>query len=488
VGRFASTVQGWFQDEQTTVGPGTTTLFCLPYAGGSASAFRGWVEGLPAGIACVPVHLPGRETRLSEPAAIDITELARAIARRAGDRPFAIFGHSMGARLAFEATCQLRRDGMPLPVALFVSGCRPPHMDTPLSRISRLPDDELCARLLNMGGTPPGVLDHPELRALLLPVLRADFAMVEAYRYRPEPPLPVPIVAFAGAGDAEADTCDMTGWSAHSTGSTRLHTLPGDHFFLHSYRARLLGLITAELAGLADNEPMSPGDLDDDEILVVEARLDELPELCDARDELSASEARRAASMRRPLDAARFVGRSVLLRRLLRRAGVEIGTAELPRGPGGKPAVAHRSGLRFNATHSDGIALIAFSPGREIGVDVERLSPVADLDAFVSGGLDAAEREALAFTPDGEVLDDVLRIWTAKESVRKATGDGLAVEPTEFGFAGQTRRPWRAEVRPGYQRLAAWRVYHLDLDGAVGALALGGGDWRLRYQTIRGGR
>ncbi len=466
-------------------------LVCLPYAGGSASAFRGWSDELPEWITCLPAQLPGRETRLGEDPAVDVADLACAIARTAVGGQYAIFGHSMGARLAFEVVRQLRRDRSSLPIALLVGGCRPPHMDTPLQRISKLPDDEFCERLQAMGGTPPGVLEHPELRSLLLPVLRSDFAMVEGYRYRPAEPLGVPIVAFAGRDDPEADPCDMTGWSAHSTASTRLHTLPGDHFFLHSERSRLLRLIETELAALLDDpagRPMSPVELDDDEILVVEARLDEMPELAGAVSELSPSESRRAGTMRDATGSARFVARSVLLRRMLRAAGADVGTSELPRGPGGKPAVAHRSGIRFNASHSAGVALLAFSHGREIGIDVERIAPMADLGAFISGGLDDDERDALTYVPDEEALVEVLRFWTAKESVLKATGDGLAVEPSDFGFAGQAGRPWRAQAGPGLERLTAWRVHHLDLAGAIGALAVASGRWRLRYQKMGGTR
>jgi surfactin synthase thioesterase subunit/phosphopantetheinyl transferase len=435
---------------------------------------------LPSSLDVCAVHLPGRESRVAEPPGIDIAELAQAIAHRAGDQPFAVFGHSMGARLGFEVARELRRTGQRLPRQLFVSGCRPPHMDIPLKRIARLSDDEFCDKLAAMGGTPPGVFASAELRALVLPVLRADFVMVESYRYRPEPPLPVPIVAFAGAHDPEADPCDVAGWAGHSTQSTRQYTLPGEHFFLHSERAELHRMLSAHLGGT----PSRDDELAEDEVFVIDARLDELPELCAAVGELSPSEERRVGSFRRPRDADRFVGRSALLRRTLRRFGVDLGLAEFKRGAGGKPVVP---GLQFNATHSDGVALVAVTAAREVGIDVERRVAMRDLDAFLDGGLDDDERTEFSYLPDDELLDAALHTWTAKESVLKATGDGLAVDPSAFGFADQHGRVWRAETRPGYERLAGWRVRHLELAGAIGAVALETGDWRLRYETWRGG-
>src|SRR5262249_10827069 len=148
----------------------------------------------------------------------------------------------------------------------------------------------------------------PELRELVLPVIRADFAMVEAYRFRPEPPLATPIVVLAGAADPEADPRDMTGWSAHTTLWTRLYTFPGDHFFIQSARDDVLRVVAAELgvggpsgsggpAQLgARVGPGGPRELAGDEIYLLDARLDGLTELCDAVGELSPEERRRVSA------------------------------------------------------------------------------------------------------------------------------------------------------------------------------------------------
>jgi len=497
VGHAAYALDTWFPGESTGR-RSDTLLFCLPYAGGSAVAFHGWRERLLPDVECLPVHLPGRAGRVAESPTIDVVELSRAVSHRAGGRPFALFGHSMGAKLAFEVARQLRRDACALPIALFVGGSRPPHMDTPLTRIARLPDDEFAARVVAMGGTPTGLLDDAEMRGLLLPALRADFAMVEAYRFRPEPPLPIPIVVLAGADDPEADPCDMTGWSMHTTTSTRLRTFAGDHFFVHSARSAVLAFVAQEITALRTTAAEPPtrsssrlhqvglADLGDDEVLVVEARLDELADLSRASGELSPGEQRRAASITTQPDAVRFVARTALLRRLLCAAGVNLGSAELSRAPGGKPAIAHHSGLRFNASHSRGRSLIAFSRGREVGVDVEPLSPALDVAALAAAALNDEEREAIAGLADDEVPAAILRTWTAKFAVLKAMGEPSAVAPTDFGFGARQRRPWRVDTPVGCERMFAWRVYHLEMSGAVGALAIGSSDWRLRYDVIRG--
>lgn len=481
VERLLPRLDSWFPSSSRTP-DARVMLFCLPYAGGAASVFRGWADGLPDDVECVAVHLPGREARVAESPAIDVVELSRAIARRAVGRPYALFGHSMGARLAFEVARQMRRDGEPMPVQLIVGGSRPPHMDTPLNRIARLPDAEFCARVIAMGGTPPGVFEMPELRDLLLPVLRSDFALVESYRFRGEPALPVPITAFAGADDRDAPSCDVAGWSAHTSEPMRLVTLPGAHFFLHSARDALLGAIGAELAATRLCYRLDP-----DEVFVREARLDELPDLCGAVGELSASETARLASIRLPIDRARFVGRTVFLRRTLRDFGVEVGTSELPDRSRAKPAGGHQPDLRFDTSHAGDVALIAITVGREIGLGVERSAPIADLDAVIATGLCDEERAQLAYLPDDEVLGTVLRIATAKEALRSAIGDDLTVEPSEMCFADQDSRPWRTASRPYLAQLLPWRVHHLDLGGAIGALALATDAWRLRFETMRGG-
>jgi medium-chain acyl-[acyl-carrier-protein] hydrolase len=226
-------------------------LFCFPYAGGGASAYRGWAASLPDDVEVCPVQLPGRESRLREPPFQQPEPLVAALAdalRAHLDLPFAFFGHSMGAMLSFELARELRRRGDTLPLHLFVSGRRAPQVPNREEDIHALPEPEFLVKLRELNGTPEEVLQHAELMRLLIPVLRADFSVNETYVFRPEEPLDLGISAFGGLGDQEVTREDMVGWSEHGRGPFRLRMLPGDHFFLHSARDLVTESVARDLA------------------------------------------------------------------------------------------------------------------------------------------------------------------------------------------------------------------------------------------------
>lgn len=223
-------------------------LFCLPFAGAGAAAFREWPSAFGPRVEIAAVRLPGREQRIREAPVIDPVSVSATIAA-AIDRPYAIFGHSMGARLAFEVVRELRRTGAPLPLRLYPSGINPPHLPTagPFAGLSTVPDDELMTRVADGGGVPAEILAVPELFSLFLPVLRADLTWVDDYVYTDGPPLPVPVVAFAGDADPVAPPSRMDGWHRHTSAGFTLHTLPGGHFFLVDNLALLAELIGTDL-------------------------------------------------------------------------------------------------------------------------------------------------------------------------------------------------------------------------------------------------
>ena len=225
-------------------------LFCFPYAGGGSSIFRTWPKCLPETIAVCPVELPGRGARLREAPRTRLADLVGEMAEGLSpylDRPFAFFGHSMGALLGFELARTLRRMGGPLPRHLFVSGHRAPQIPDPGPHVHALPEPAFVAELRRLGGTPPAVLEHEELMQLLLPILRADFALVETYAYAPESPLSCPITALGGREDPEAGPGDLAAWRDQTTGDFSLRMLPGDHFFVHTAQPLLLAALSHAL-------------------------------------------------------------------------------------------------------------------------------------------------------------------------------------------------------------------------------------------------
>jgi medium-chain acyl-[acyl-carrier-protein] hydrolase len=224
-------------------------LFCFPYGGGGDSVFRAWQKGLPEAIEVCPVQLPGRGARIKEPPFTELSPLVRVAAQALAPhlgKPFAFFGHSMGALVGFELARHLRRDGGPQPVHLFVSGrCSPQTLREPFA--GDLPDSEFQEMLRRSNGTPEEVLENPELMELLLPVIRADFVVCKSYVYAPEPPFSFPVTAFGGLEDPGVSRECIEGWREHTTGPFVLRMLPGDHFFLNTSARPLLEAIAKEL-------------------------------------------------------------------------------------------------------------------------------------------------------------------------------------------------------------------------------------------------
>lgn len=210
-------------------------LFCLPYAGGGTAVYNTWHRYLPDTIELVSLRLPGRESRLMERPFTELEALLPELgAALAGvlDKPFVLFGHSMGAMIAFELARWLRREKRPLPQKLLVSGFRAPHLPPNRPPIHHLPDAEFVAEMTLLGGTPEEVLNHVDLLKLLLPVLRADFTLVERYMWEEERPLALPITAFGTAADPIATPAQLEAWQQHTSHTCAVHLFPGDHFYL----------------------------------------------------------------------------------------------------------------------------------------------------------------------------------------------------------------------------------------------------------------
>jgi medium-chain acyl-[acyl-carrier-protein] hydrolase len=225
-------------------------LFCFPYAGGSASIYRAWPDDLPRTIEVCAVALPGRGGRLLEAPFHNLLPMVRALSDAIVpylDRPFAFFGHSMGALVAFELARHLRRQRRPTPIHLFVSGRSAPQLRRPGSGIHRLPRKAFVEGLRVLNGTPPEVLQSEEMLEMLLPALLADFTACAEYVYTGDAPLECPISAYGGRDDPEVTEDELRAWRDQTLRPFTMRLFEGDHFFLRSASADVLATISVPL-------------------------------------------------------------------------------------------------------------------------------------------------------------------------------------------------------------------------------------------------
>lgn len=225
-------------------------LVCLPHAGGSASFFLPVSAALSPAVDVLAVQYPGRQDRLREPMIDDLGDLADAVVTALTpwlDRPFAFFGHSMGATLAFEVTRRLEQGAGPAPLHLFASGRRAPsrHRD---ENVHLGGDDRIIAELTELSGTDTRVLGEEEMLRMVLPAIRNDYRATETYRYRPGPPLSCPITVLTGDADPKTSLEEAEAWRDHTTGPFDLRVYPGGHFYLADHQSEVLDAITDRLA------------------------------------------------------------------------------------------------------------------------------------------------------------------------------------------------------------------------------------------------
>jgi medium-chain acyl-[acyl-carrier-protein] hydrolase len=230
---------------------GSVRLFCIPFAGGSASFYDGWLASAPRWLQVCPIELPGRGWLSSEPLPTSLSKLAREISSALypyTDVPYAIFGHSMGALLAYEVASHLESSGRLQLRRLFVSGSRAPFVPHKEPPVSDLPDAEFWRHIRDMQGTPEEILAQPELTELLLPLLRSDFAICEQYRLQHAYFLQAPVTALSGEQDERAPISDMQMWGRLTSSGFRSLEFSGGHFFLKENESAVINAVCSELA------------------------------------------------------------------------------------------------------------------------------------------------------------------------------------------------------------------------------------------------
>jgi medium-chain acyl-[acyl-carrier-protein] hydrolase len=225
-------------------------LFCLPFSGGGAQSFSGWVGRLPLGIDLCAIQLPGRETRMREVPFADVHTLIDVMAPALQpwlNKPMVLFGHSMGALIAYELARRLQQDYALSPRCLIVSGRVAPHCSLPQPPMNKLPQSEFIGRLRQLNGTPDELLNNTELMDLITPTLRADFSLHEEYSHRVGTRLQCDILAFGGINDPHAGRAAINLWRDVTDGQFRLRMVPGGHFFIQSAQSLFLRILSMEL-------------------------------------------------------------------------------------------------------------------------------------------------------------------------------------------------------------------------------------------------
>lgn len=235
-------------------------LFCFHCAGGSASEFRSWPALLPVTIELVAVQLPGREGRVKEAFVTSMEDLIGGVIEPMQpllDKPYVVFGHSLGALGGFEVIRELRRRGLQPPLLFIAAGRRGPQVPKKEPLIAALPEHEFIAELRKDYGDHIGhVLDSAELREAFIPQIRADFALSEAYRFHDEQPLDCPMVAFAGVSEDDLEADELNAWSVHTSRNFRSRRFPGDHFFIRKSQALVIDAIRQEIAIVRRGRPV----------------------------------------------------------------------------------------------------------------------------------------------------------------------------------------------------------------------------------------
>jgi medium-chain acyl-[acyl-carrier-protein] hydrolase len=224
-------------------------LFCLHYAGGAASAFGPWTKHLAEGIELVAIQLPGREGRFSEKPFTRMDPLVAELKAAVGpflDKPYLVFGHSLGAVVGFELLRAVRSEGCPLPELFIPSGHHAPQMPHRNPPYFGNSDHQVLSRMRSYDGTPQDILEDAELMKYYLPRLRADFEIIATYAYRDEPPLDCPIWAFSGREDGNVNGDELIAWSEQSMFQFQHTHFPGGHFFIKSSEAMVVEVINNE--------------------------------------------------------------------------------------------------------------------------------------------------------------------------------------------------------------------------------------------------
>lgn len=225
-------------------------LFCFHHGGGSASIYRCWVKDIIDSVEIVAIQLPGREERYNEQLLNNINIIINELYldfNEYTDKPFVLFGHSLGALVAFEFARALRRNGRPQPKHLIVSGAKAPQIPLESPNIHSLSDSEFIQELRKYNGVSQSMMENKELISVFLPAMKSDFCMYETYEYRNESPLSYPITALGGLDDETFRKENLIEWKIQTIDSFKYYFLPGNHFFIKSAHDKTIKIVNLAL-------------------------------------------------------------------------------------------------------------------------------------------------------------------------------------------------------------------------------------------------
>jgi len=227
-------------------------LFCFPYAGGGGGFYKNWPSHLGDDVSVYPVILPGRERRFSESPYVSLESLIddfMEVIKPYLDKPFAFFGHSMGALIAFEVTKRIEQHTSYKPNHLFISAKAAPHIETSKQHKHLLSNSSLIEELRKVNGTDAVILENKELMDVMLPVIRADFQLLETYRYNPGYLINTPMTVFGGMNDEEVNHNELVEWVALSRHKHfQLNLFRGDHFFIQENVLDIIKIFSLNLS------------------------------------------------------------------------------------------------------------------------------------------------------------------------------------------------------------------------------------------------
>lgn len=229
-------------------------MICIPYAGGSATVYARWRKRLDESIKLIPIELRGRGARINEPFYEDLHEAVEDVYQLIhefiqDESPYILFGHSMGCAIVYELSHRIMQEGGSAPVHLFLSGRSAPQVKRENKERHKWADQTLIEDILKLGGTRKEIFENPELCSLFLPIIRADYKIIETYNYSERQPADVAITVLTGSDD-ETIIGDVSDWKYCTSNSFDLATFQGGHFFIHECEDEVIQTINSKIVDI----------------------------------------------------------------------------------------------------------------------------------------------------------------------------------------------------------------------------------------------